>query len=124
MVQICGPVPITQSLSVNFQIHPINTEFRDVGGIYMFCTYNSANKMFTPVYIGKASNLANRISYHDRIEEAKELGAKYILVTKVDRETTREQIEKILIGRLNPKLNCHFKTESINEMVARILSAR
>ncbi|MEM9225444.1 MAG: GIY-YIG nuclease family protein [Pseudomonadota bacterium] len=76
----------------------------DAGGIYVMVR-RTAFFFLSPVYIGKASNLAGRLDGHERWEEAESKGASERHFLCIRSESKRQQIEEDLIRKYRPKLN-------------------
>jgi excinuclease UvrABC nuclease subunit len=94
-------------LTHEFTVYPWNTTWNVVGGVYIF-SYLLENK-WRAVYIGIADSFLNRLSNHDRDQEAKRLGATHVHAMVVQQEATRLLIEKQLIAACQPPLNTHHK---------------
>ncbi len=76
----------------------------DAGGIYVMVK-RTCFFWLKPVYIGKASNLQNRLEDHERWEEARKKGASERHYLCVRSEDKRQRIEEDLIRGYKPKLN-------------------
>lgn len=94
-------------LTHEFTVYPWNTTWNDVGGVYIF-SYLLSNQ-WKAVYIGMADSFLNRLSSHDRDQEAKRLGATHVHAMVVQQEASRLAIEKQLIAACQPPLNTHHK---------------
>jgi hypothetical protein len=91
-----------------FNIHTYGTKFKDVAGLYIFCSINSSNQ-WVPLYIGQASSLSDRLSNHERWKEAQSLGATHIHAKVVTPQGSRDQIEAELIESYQANLNSQLK---------------
>jgi excinuclease UvrABC nuclease subunit len=91
-----------------FNVHEADTEFFNIGGVYIFAGITPQN-IWLPLYIGQASSLAKRLSGHERWASATMHGAKYIHALAVPNESERFLIEKKLIQLYQPKLNSQLK---------------
>lgn len=81
-------------------------------GIYMFVRQsNRERNQWVPVYIGVADDLVNRLTGHERWEEAKRHGATHVMAQGQADQTAREKAEQDLIGYWNPPLNTHHRTD-------------
>jgi hypothetical protein len=87
-----------------------------MGGLYMFCGENSGllSGTFTTVYyIGQTNDLTERLSNHERWQEAADLGATDVLIAPIGIQSHRDIIERELISRINPALNEKFRTQGL-----------
>lgn len=82
-----------------FSLHPFDTKFNPVGAVYMFLKGNVV------LYVGKAKDLANRMSNHHKEEQARHLGAHQIGALVVSTEGERDRIERDLIASHQPVCN-------------------
>lgn len=80
----------------------------DAGGIYVMVR-RTAFFFLKPIYIGKASNLQNRHSDHERWPEARKKGASERHYLCIRSENKRQKVEEDLIRRYKPKLNNMLK---------------
>jgi excinuclease UvrABC nuclease subunit len=82
---------------------------KDEAGNYMFVK-QLANGNWLPVYIGQADSLKNRVTNHERLDEAKRAGATYVMThTTPAGEQARLAEEKDLIQKWSPVLNIHHR---------------
>jgi len=95
-------------LSLDFGIYPTDSQWSDVGGIYIFTKLNDENR-WVPLYIGQASSFKERFSSHERLEEAKKLGVTHIHAKTVPKQADRDLIESRLIESYQPRFNSHYK---------------
>jgi hypothetical protein len=85
--------------------------FKDEGGNYMFVR-QLQNGNFLPVYIGVADSLRNRLSNHERLDEAKRNGATFVMAhTTPAGAAARLAEEQDLIARWQPVLNTHHRAK-------------
>ena len=83
---------------------PTRTRWRDVGGVYIFAGVNASN-VWEPFYIGRTNSLKDRLSDHERWDEARALGATHIH-TRVERAASRRKaLEEHLLDGFGPPLN-------------------
>ncbi len=69
------------------------------------------NGNYLPVYIGQADSLRKRVSNHERLDEAKRLGAKFVMThTTPAGEVARLAEEADLIAYWQPALNTHHRS--------------
>jgi hypothetical protein len=88
-----------------------NDSFKDEGGNYMFVRQLPSGN-FLPVYIGVADSLQKRLSNHERADEAKRLGATFVMThTTPAGEAARLAEEKDLIAYWHPVLNTQHRTK-------------
>ncbi|MEM7329901.1 MAG: GIY-YIG nuclease family protein [Pseudomonadota bacterium] len=83
----------------------------DAGGIYVMVR-RTFFFWLKPIYIGKASNLLNRHSEHERWPEARKKGASERHYLCVRSESKRRRIEEDMIRKYKPKLNNMLKPRS------------
>jgi hypothetical protein len=85
--------------------------FKDKGGNYMFVRILQ-NGNYLPVYIGVADSLLNRLSNHERLDEAKRNGATFVMAhTTPAGEASRLAEEQDLIAFWQPVLNTHHRSK-------------
>lgn len=84
-----------------FKAYPLNTSFRNVGGIYIFTT----GIRYTPLYVGKTQSLAGRIPSHNEWECVRRRGVDAICVRVETNAEKRGQIEADLIRSYQPPCN-------------------
>jgi len=90
---------------------PFTDSFKDEGGNYMFVR-PLQNGNYLPVYIGVADSLRDRLSNHERLDEAKRVGATYVMThTTPAGEATRLAEEQDLIAYWQPVLNTHHRSK-------------
>jgi hypothetical protein len=92
--------------SHEFQVYEKNTNWNEVGGVYIFCGINS-HGLWIPAYIGETESFRSRIPCHDRWEEAVRLGATHVHAKVVEQEATRVAIQDGLIRLYQPPMNSH-----------------
>jgi hypothetical protein len=86
--------------------------FKDEGGNYMF-VMQLPNGNYLPAYIGQAVSLNGRIPNHDRMEEAKGVGATQVMShTTPAGEQARLDEEQDLIELWQPALNVRHRRVS------------
>jgi len=86
----------------------------DAGGIYVMVR-RTCFFFLSPVYIGKASNLQNRHSDHERWPEARKKGASERHYLCIRSENKRQKFEEDLIRYYKPKLNRMLKPSSAED---------
>lgn len=91
---------------VNFKAYTFNTQWNDVSGLYIY--FKVENGTRRPVYIGQAGSFRDRLSNHERHDDAVRAGAAGILAAIVGSQTDRDSFEKELIQQFQPELNDHY----------------
>jgi len=94
-----------------FKITKSKEALPDAGGIYVMVR-RTLFFFLKPIYIGKASNLQNRHSDHERWPEARKKGASERHYLCIRSESKRSKFEEDLIRRYKPKLNRMLKPSS------------
>jgi len=85
------------------------TDLKDEGGNYMFVK-QLPNGNWLPVYIGVADSLRNRLPNHERLADARALGATHVMThTTPSGSQARLDEERDLIQKWNPALNIHHR---------------
>lgn len=97
-----------------FKITRKLSDLPDAGGIYVMVK-RTFFFWLKPVYIGKASNLQNRLDDHERWEEARKKGASERHYLCVRSESKRQRIEEDLIRGYKPKLNGMLVPRSLED---------
>lgn len=89
----------------NFSVYGILATSEGVNAIYMFCKLQGSTCV--QLYIGRADNLANRLTRHERVNEAVHQGASHLLVHVPGYAARINYIEaeRRLIAFYNPPLN-------------------
>lgn len=93
-----------------FEVHGINAQPARNNAVYMFCKLE--NGKYVPLYIGRAQNLSERLSGHERKADALRLGALYLLVHTPPAFAARVnyiEAERRLIAHYNPVLNTQHR---------------
>ena len=83
--------------------------WNDVPGIYVFAVPNGLYG-WAPLYIGQASSLKDRLSSHERWDEAAQRGAVHIHAKLVRSATDRDRVERDLIQKYQPPMNTLLKS--------------
>ena len=114
--------------SLAFNVLDLEKPVPDMPGNYIFFRGGAASlqnalvtAMIEPIYIGTSESLFERLSNHDRWEEAQRKGATHIAANLVPDERARKAQEEDLIRRYNPPLNEHYTQRSglYNALVPR-----
>jgi predicted GIY-YIG superfamily endonuclease len=87
-----------------YWIHPINTEFKDSPGNYIFAKETKPGH-WLPVYIGQTNSLKTRLADHEKEACAKRNGATHIHAHTSGGEAERLSEEKDLITHWKPPCN-------------------
>jgi hypothetical protein len=90
--------------SYEFSPHPYESEWTDVGGIYIFAA-RMANGDWNPLFIGHADSFERTIRGHEKWPWAVILGATHVLACAVAVQIKRTSVETEMIARLKPPLN-------------------
>ena len=93
---------------ISFTKHAHASLWNEVAGIYMFCRLESQGT-YTPLYIGQAGSLKQRIPQHEQWPRAVQQGASFVLAALVPIQIDRDNIERQLIQHFNPTLNTQHK---------------
>ncbi|WP_080425516.1 GIY-YIG nuclease family protein [Burkholderia ubonensis] len=94
---------------LTFEIHAPTVSWNDVAGIYIFATRSQQQNQWIALYIGQAASLKDRLSNHERWDEARRLGATHVHVLVVPTQANRNSIEQSLIQTYQPRLNQQLK---------------
>lgn len=87
-----------------FEIHPRETEFKNVGAIYVMAKKTSANN-YSILYIGQTGNLSSRPLNHHKTDCFDRHGGDTLFVLAEGNESRRLSIESDLIGKYDPPCN-------------------
>ena len=90
--------------SYEFGVYDPDTDWNDVGGIYIFAGQDSEND-WIPYYIGKTNNFSKRMASHEKWSSAEWLGATHVHARGESQGANREAIESHLIEEFDPPLN-------------------
>lgn len=91
-------------ISLEFHVQQKNAPWKDIAGVYAFGT-PVQNGTYHVQYVGQALSFKDRLSNHERWNEAQRLGATHVLAMVVPRQADRDKIEATLINELRPTLN-------------------
>lgn len=93
-----------------FGVYSIHSSPSATNAIYMFC--NIQGGQYVPLYIGRAEDLNNRLTGHERLAEAIRLGATHLLVhtPAYAARVHYLEAERRLIAHYNPVLNVQHRT--------------
>jgi hypothetical protein len=92
-----------------FAVHRHEVAWNDVPGIYVFAVPNGLSG-WAPLYIGQASSLKDRLSNHERWDEAARRGAAHIHARVVTSAADRDRVERDLIQKYQPPMNTQLKS--------------
>jgi hypothetical protein len=93
----------------HFRVYGLDATVHGVEAVYAFC--RRVGNTYPFLYIGRAKILSDRLAGHERRDEARASGARYLLVHipgPADRVRYREA-EARLIRRFDPPMNNHFR---------------
>jgi hypothetical protein len=82
------------------------TDFAAAPAVYAFA--KPAGRGWIPVFLSRTANLAQRMAWHERWEEAQRLGATHVLVHQRGARDAREAVEADLLAVLRPVMNGAF----------------
>jgi uncharacterized protein YggU (UPF0235/DUF167 family) len=99
------------------------TKWSDIPGIYVFALSNGPFP-WTPLYIGKAASFKDRLSNHERWNEAAQRGAVHVHAKVVHGEANRDIIERQLIQQYQPPMNTMLKSEGTLSGLLGVLAPR
>jgi len=95
--------------------YPKNGDWRTVGGRVSMPRRNEGviyllvNCGGEVIYVGQTTNLTGRFQCHNRKAKFTEHGAKYLLYATVDDTHSLCAVERVLVERYSPVLNCKLK---------------
>lgn len=99
----------TKTNKYSYKKFPIEgTSWNDVGGNYIFAYANNGGG-WTILYAGITDSFVNRLPNHERLAEAKKLGATHILAHTNTNKAAREAEEADIVGYYKPKMNSQLK---------------
>jgi hypothetical protein len=96
--------PMGNDQNILFNIHDSNDNWGEVGGLYIFA-YKAKDGLWYALYIGQTDDFSSRLPFHERLDEAIQLGATHIHVTDVPVAAHRDILERRLIVYLRPPMN-------------------
>jgi hypothetical protein len=90
-----------------FNIYSLDTNFKAIGGIYIFTQRSNSNQQFERnlVYCGKTNDLSNRFESHHKEDCIRQNGANCICVMLVSSEQERRAIEADILSGNDFKCN-------------------
>ena len=94
--------------NLSFQVFRHDGDWLPVSGVYMFCR-REANGTYTPLYIGQASSLKDRLPLHEQWSPAVRKGADSVHAVLLASQADRDYFEQALIAHFQPELNTHHK---------------
>lgn len=102
--------------TLQFEVYDRNEGWYDVPGLYIF-SCQVANE-WRPLYVGQASSFKERLPNHERLDEARRLGATHIHAKVVREKSLRDKWERLLIQSLNPRLNVQHRGLLVNNLLS------
>jgi hypothetical protein len=78
--------------------------------VYAFARPGLGGRGWTPLFLSRTANLAQRMSGHESWEDACRLGATHILLHQREERDAREAVEADLAAALRPVLNGVFES--------------
>jgi excinuclease UvrABC nuclease subunit len=94
--------------TLSFGVYQHDGQWNDLSGLYMFCR-QELNGSYTPLYIGQAVSLKDRLPLHEQWNPAVRKGAQVVLAKVVAHQSDRDYFERCLIQQFQPELNVHHK---------------
>lgn len=88
-----------------FNVYLSNTEFKNVGGVYLISKRNHETRKHNFIYIGQTQDLSTRFDNHHRQDCFDRHWYNCISVHSENNETVRLQIEKDLIDGIDTPCN-------------------
>jgi hypothetical protein len=83
-------------------------DFPAAPAVYAFAKPGPGGRGWTPVFLSRTANLAQRMAWHERWEEACRLGATHVLIHQRNARDAREAVEADLLAVLRPIMNGAF----------------
>lgn len=99
--------PLGNGHTLKFDVYGQNQGWNQVAGLYIFA-YQSGNNWYA-LYVGQTDDFSSRLTNHERLQEAVNLGATHIHACVVPTQSERDRLEKLLIQNLQPRLNTQLK---------------
>lgn len=90
---------------IEFQLYPYYGSWNEVGGIYLFCTWDAQRNVYVPAYIGETENFRRRFRDHEKWFPAIDMGAYLVLAAIVQPTIKRKFLEGLMISEYKPLLN-------------------
>ena len=84
-------------------------DWLDEPAVYVFAKRDRKGDVWTPLYIGQADNICDRMADHERWDEAVRHGATHVHAMVVSEQADRDRIEVALIAKYQPQLNTHHR---------------
>lgn len=91
-----------------FQVYPIGTEFKDIGGVYIFTRreiHSQDSVTHNILYIGHSISFPRRLMMHQRLNAVLRNGGNCVCVYSEPNDMDRKRIESDLISKYLPPLN-------------------
>lgn len=95
-------------VGLEFSVYDNNTNWNDVGGLYIFAAPNKLpgpGDPWWPLYVGRTRSFRSRIPSHEMWSAAVEWGATHIHALAEEDARERALLERLLIDELKPMLN-------------------
>lgn len=90
-----------------YEVHPLNTKFKNVGGNYIFAYLGNGG--WYAVYVGQTNDLGVRLTDHEKQPQAIKNGATHILVHANSSEQARLAEEADIVAFSQPPCNDKLK---------------
>ena len=92
----------------DFTAYSMDSSFNNIGAIYVFTKQyydNQGTSRYRPLYIGKTSQLGDRLDGHEKLDCVNEHGANSICVYAESSTTKRSEIETDLLNNYSTPCN-------------------
>lgn len=94
--------------TLEFSIYANNDGWNEVPGLYIFAFQTPRG--WLALYVGQADTFQTRLPHHERLAEAVRRGATHIHALVVHERSTRDALERMLIGHLQPPMNAQLRS--------------
>jgi hypothetical protein len=88
-----------------FTIYDINTNFKAVGGLYLFTRLLENKTTHKYIYLGITNDLSTRFNNHHKEDCIKKNGETHISIYLESNQTARENAEKDILAAINTTCN-------------------
>jgi excinuclease UvrABC nuclease subunit len=95
--------------SEEFKVFGLNSNWKDVPGVYAYCQRNATSGAWEVLYVGQAESFRDRLPNHERERDARRRGATHVLASVVNERAKRSRLEADMIRELQPPLNTHLR---------------
>ncbi len=99
--------PLGNGQTHEFTIYDSKQNWNKIAGVYIFSYL--AQEGWYPLYVGQTDDFSSRLPNHERLEEAVRHGATHIHAAVIPQASSRDKLEAMLIGHLQPPMNTQLK---------------